>query len=149
MKALLDFFKKNSLLFIFLTPWIVDTFVTLLGQDESFWHGSLFINEAHPIYHYLLTLGPIPFIMGNVVELSIVYFFVKILPRPINLMLALGYGTGTVWSSSSWTYTILSKFLPGQEVNAFYYDCIYLILMGIIAGFCVNLYFESVFKKKK
>lgn len=143
------FFRNNSLLFIFLSPWIVDSIVTLLGQDASYWHGSLFINEAHPIYHYLLALGPIPFLMGNVVEISVVFFFVKILPRPINLMLSLGYGTGTVWSSSSWTNAILSKFFPGQEVNSFYYDCIYLTIMGIIAGLCVNVYFENIFKKKK
>lgn len=146
--TLFNFFRKNSLLFIFLSPWVVDDIVTLLGQDASYWHGSLFINEGHPIYHYLLTLGVVPFLMGNIVELSIVYFFVKILPRPLNLMLSLGYGIGTVWSSSSWTFTILSKYFPGQEVNSFYWNCAYITLMAIITGYCVNVYIEQVVRKK-
>lgn len=134
------FIQSNPLLFIVLFPWIVDIIVTLMGQDQAYWRGYVIINEAHPVYHYLLSVHPFFFIAGNIVELTLIYLFVKFLPRPLNLMLVLGYGIGTAWSSSSWTSIMLSHYFPGQQIHWFLWDCIYFTILGIISGLSMDWY---------
>src|SRR5713226_7946631 len=100
-KAIFKPFKANPLFFSFLLPLVTDTIVTLLGQDASYYQSYNTANELGPAY-FFLTTHPIIYILGAIVWITFLYWLVKRLKHPLNMMLAFGFMVGHGWGSSTW-----------------------------------------------
>lgn len=145
------FFNRNPLFFSFLFPAITDGIVTLLGQDAIFWQNYQTVNEASPAYFFLV-IHPALYIIGSIIWFVFLFWLMKKLKHPLNLVLALAFIAGHSWGSSSWIIKMMKtvglfvapdrfSLLMGWTVLILYY-----VLIGVLAGICIDRYFKEKYK---
>ena len=142
------FIRKNPLFFVFIFPIVLDTTLTLIGQDASYWRNFKTANEMAPVY-LILAYSPILFIVGSLLWYIFLYWLVKKLREPLNLILALSLIVGHTVGSSSWIRKMLIEsgtYLIGDRTSMTYSWLIlvgYFMLVGIIGGLAVNSYIKD------
>ncbi|OGM14266.1 hypothetical protein A2V80_00670 [Candidatus Woesebacteria bacterium RBG_16_39_8b] len=142
------FIRKNPLFFVFIFPIVLDTTLTLIGQDASYWRNFKTANEMAPVY-FILAYSPILFIVGSLLWYIFLYWLVKKLREPLNLILALSLIVGHTVGSSSWIRKMLIEsgtYLIGDRTSMTYSWLIlvgYFMLVGIIGGLAVNSYIKD------
>jgi len=145
------FIRKNPLFFIFIFPIVLDTTLTLIGQDASYWRNFKTANEMAPVY-FILAYSPFIFIVGSLLWYVFLYWLVKKLKEPLNLILALSLIVGHTVGSTSWIRKILFDtgiYIIGDRVSttlAWVVLVGYFVLVGIIAGLSISSYVESRLK---
>ncbi|MDP2926310.1 MAG: hypothetical protein Q8N99_08080 [Nanoarchaeota archaeon] len=126
---------------IILIPLILvmslDLIFTITGQSKDYWKNYSDYNEVNPIGQTFLSANPIYFMISYIFYIILVLFLIIKLPRPINIMLYIGFFLGHVWGSSTWISEILSRYFS-IEMNEFYSRIIYFIIIAIISGLCLN-----------
>src|SRR5437899_12115617 len=100
--------KANPLFFAFILPLLTDSIVTLLGQDALYYRSPSTANEMGVAY-FFLAAHPVIYIVGAIVWITILYWLVKQLKHPFNMMLAFGLMAGHSWGSSTWFTSWLAK----------------------------------------
>lgn len=139
--------SKNPLFFMFFIPATIDTIVTLLGQDPAYWTNYKIINEASPVYFFLLA-SPFVYITGSVVWYIFWYWAFKRLKEPLNLGITILFLIGHSWGSSSWIRKFLfdSKIYNLSSQNSIMFGwsliILYFITLSIIATYCLLIYME-------
>ena len=142
------FIRKNPLFFVFIFPIVLDTTLTLIGQDASYWRNFKTANEMAPVY-FILAYSPIVFIIGSFFWYVFLYWLVKKLKEPLNLILALSLIVGHTVGSTSWIRKMLIEsgtYLIGDRTSMTYSWLIlvgYFMLVGIIGGLAVNSYIKD------
>lgn len=132
--------SKNNLLIF--TPvilvMILDLVFTMVGQSASYWQNYSFFNEGSPLGQILM-LNPIHFILFFIFYLLLIIFLVSFLPKPFNIIVAIGFFLGHVWGSSTWLGTIFYK-LTGDYFtgNVWYLNIGYFIFIAVISGICID-----------
>ena len=144
MKINNPFSKSNIVTFIpLMLVMILDLFFTTIGQSEYYWQNYSFFNELNPVGQILLSVGPIYWILISILYIVFVLFLIANLRRPINIMAATAFFLGHAWGSASWVVEIIYKFF-GLEVNYWYANIIYFIIIAIISGFYLNKKFTEI-----
>jgi hypothetical protein len=127
--------------FIVLIPLILvmvlDLTFTIIGQSSYYWNNHSYYNEANPVGQMLLSTSPIYFVIFSVFYILFILFLVKKLPRPLNIMIYIGFFIGHIWGGASWLPEISSKFLF-IEISEFYSGIIYFIIIAIVSGLCFS-----------
>jgi len=142
-------FSKNSLLV--LTPLILvmvlDLAFTMGGQSAYYWKDYRYFNEGSPLGQFLM-LNPYFFILFFIFYLLFVFILINILPKPFNIMVAIGFFLGHVWGSSTWLETIFYR-LTGISFagNVWYLNVGYFIFIAIISGFCISKWLKMTYEK--
>lgn len=142
--------SKNPLFYAFLLPALVDGFVTLIGQDTSYWTNRI-INEASPAYYFLL-VSPWFFIAGSIVWFVFWYGMFKRLKEPWNLFLMFLFIVAHSWGSSSWIWRAmqLNGFysLDNQLSIMFAWSGVvfYFAFIAILAAYCLRIYTKKLDK---
>jgi len=141
------FIRKNPLFFVFIFPIVLDTTLTLIGQDASYWRNFKTANEMAPVY-FILAFSPILFIIGSLLWYIFLYWLVKKLKEPLNLILALTFMVGHTVGSSSWIRKILFDtgiYIIGDRASTTYSWVIlvgYFVLVGVIGGLSISYYIK-------
>lgn len=140
--------SKNPLFFAFITPAVTDTILTILGQDPAYWTNHRIINEASPVYFFLL-ISPFVYIIGSLIWYIFWYWALKHLKEPFNLAVTLLFLIGHSWGSSSWIH----KFLLDKRIyNLFSQNSImfgwsliilYFVVISSIATYCLRIYMNQ------
>jgi hypothetical protein len=123
--------------------WSVDCTLTLCGQSDAYWAGSLAqdtdgvdalhsyparVNEVNPTSHFLLAWHPLAYIAGTVLEMLILCSLIVLLPSLLALMTCLAATLGHTWGASTW----LSRFEHGFQIgNGFYLFVAVLLTAGL------------------
>ena len=143
----MSLYRKNPLFFAFIFPLFVDTTITLVGQDASYWRNFTMANEMAPVY-YILAYSPIVFIVGSLLWYMFLYWLVKKLKEPLNLILVLSLMVGHTVGSSSWIRKILLEsgiYVIGDRTSTTFSWIIlvgYFVLVGVIGGFAISSYMK-------
>lgn len=146
-----ELFKRNPLFFSFLSPSLTDGIITLLGQDRTFWQDYRTVNEASPAYFFLI-VHPGLYIIGAVVWFIFLFWLMKKLKHPLNLMLALAFIAGHAWGSSAWLIRLVKNiglYLPYDRISilaGWTVLVLYYVLIGIIAALSINQYFKNRYR---
>ena len=142
--------SKNKLIgkhLLILVPLILvislDLIFTIIGQPSSYWQNYSDYDEMNPLGQMLLSTSPILFIIVSFLYILLVIFLIIKIPKPINIMIYIGFFLGHAWGGASWTSSILSKYFL-IELNYFYSSLIYFILIAIISGLCFNKKFQNL-----
>ena len=115
----------------------LDTFFTLFGQSESYWHNYNFFNEGSPLGQTLM-LNPLYFISFMVVYIILTLILITSLKKPFNIILGIGLFLGHSWGSASWIPIIFYKLIGNHDINEWYLTISYFIIISIVSGLCVN-----------
>jgi len=143
MKTNNPFSKQNILILIpLILVMILDLTFTLVGQPESYWYNYKFFNEGSPLGPVLMSYHPGYFILFFVFYLLFVLFLATNLPRPLNIIVAIGFFLGHAWGSSSWMQVIIYRFLS-IRINEWYSVIGYFVIIAIISGFCINQWLKT------
>lgn len=140
--------KKNLLI---LTPvilvMILDLVFTMAGQPARYWQNYGSFSEGSPLGQTLM-LNPAYFILFFIFYLFFVILLASFLPRPFNIMIAIGFFLGHVWGSSTWLGTIFYK-LTGDYFsgNIWYLNVGYFIFIAVISGFCISKWLKITYEK--
>ena len=140
-------FTNNPLFFAFLFPALVDAIWTIAGQDSSYWQNPQSAREGGPLY-YILVTSPFLYMLLAVLWFIFLYWLLKKLKSPYNLIVAIMFISGHTWGSSTWIIKSLSQspmlvsvsyreiFLVEWTVMA-----VYCIIIAVFAGLSINYYF--------
>lgn len=137
--------RRNPLFFAFLLPAVVDGFLTLFGQSKNYWQNTSLVNEASPVYVFLV-LSPWLFILGSVVWFLIWYRVIKAVKEPFNFGLMFLFIAGHSWGSGSWIWKLIKEsyfYQPNNRISimiAWGLVVFYFIVIATIAGYCLRLY---------
>lgn len=140
---------RNPLFFAFIFPLVTDTALTLAGQDPSYWSNYATANEAAPI-RFLLAAHPLIFLGASLVWYLFLYWLVKRIKHPVNLMVALGFMVGHTTGSESWIVRIIltSGWLEaGQRSSTtllWLTTAGYFVLVGIVGGLAISSYIQQL-----
>ncbi len=112
--------------------WSVDCTLTLCGQSERYWAGSVArstdgiaslhnysasVNEVGPTSRYLLTVHPLAYVAGTVLAMLVLCALILLLPASLALMTCLAATLGHTWGATTW----LSRFQYGYQIgNGFF-----------------------------
>jgi hypothetical protein len=138
----------NPLFFALALPFFTDATFTLLGQGPSYWRDHRLADEVSPSY-FFLAIHPVAYIAMAMIGSALLYWLVRHLREPLNIMLALAFVGGSTWGSSTWLQPRFEKVLSSgviyQEALLFGWGLltIYFALVGILAGFCFVLYMQQ------
>jgi hypothetical protein len=139
--------QKNKSNFIVLIPLIlvmvVDIAFTIIGQSKDYWQNYSNFNEANPMGQILLSAGPIYTVIFSALYILLIIFLIKKLPKPLNIMIYIGFFVGHIWGGVSWLPEILEKFFS-IEISEFNSGIIYFIIIAIISGFCFSKRIEKL-----
>lgn len=139
---------KNPLFFAFFLPALVDGFVTVLGQDSSYWTNRV-VSEASPAYYFLL-VSPWLFALGSIVWFVFWYWVFRKLEEPFNLFLMFLFIVSHSWGSSSWIWKIMKQsgiYIPSSQpsvIFAWLLMVFYFALIAFFATYCLRLYSKRV-----
>ena len=138
MKINNPFSKSNVVIFIpLILVMVLDLIFTTIGQPERYWQNYNFFNELNPIGQILLSAGPVYWILISILYIVFVLFLIANLRKPFNIMVATAFFLGHAWGSASWITEIFYKFFH-TEINYWYANIIYFIIIAIISGFCIS-----------
>lgn len=148
MKILKSLFVNNPLYFAILLPMIADGTLTILGQDVSYWTNNKLANEASPAY-FVMAFSPVLFILGSLAWYVFMYWLIKRIKHPFNLMFTVALIAGHTWGSAGWMSKILRESLyldftlRSHILFSWSIKIIYFALIGIIAGLSITQYIKS------
>lgn len=137
--------KKNPLYFAFFFPMLMDGILTLAGQDANYWQNFKLANEASLAYFAMAT-HPALFILGTPLWLVFMYWLIKKVKHPYNLMLSSTLIAGHTWGSSTWISKIIrdSNLLDLTNrtdiLTSWLAKIIYFVIIGVVAGYSLSLY---------
>jgi hypothetical protein len=140
------FVSRNPLFFAFIFPAMVDGFITLLGQDSTYWSNRV-VNEASPAY-YALVISPWLFTIGSIFWFIFWYWVFKKLKEPLNIFLMFLFIAGHSWGSSSWFWKIMgvtNVYSPSNQLSVMFawgIVILYFALIAIIATYGMRIYIE-------
>jgi hypothetical protein len=123
--------------------WSVDCTLTLCGQPDAYWAGSLAqntdgvnslhsyparVHEVNPTSHHLLAWHPLAYIAGTILEMLILCSLILLLPSALALMTCLAATLGHAWGASTW----ISRFEHGFQIgNGFFLVVAVLLTAGL------------------
>jgi hypothetical protein len=126
-----------------LLVWAVDCTLTLCGQSEAYWagggarntdgvtslhHYGTGVNEVSPASRYLLTVHPLAYVAGTVLEMLVLCSLIMLLPSTLALMTCLAATLGHTWGATTW----LSRFQHGYQLgNGFFLVVAVIVAAGI------------------
>lgn len=112
--------------------WSVDSTLTLCGQSRAYWAGSVVrhtdgitslhdysasVNEVGPTSRYLLTMHPLAYVAGTVLEMLVLCSLIMLLPPTLAVMTCLVATLGHTWGATTW----LSGYQYGYQIgNGFF-----------------------------
>lgn len=133
-------FSKSNILILFplVLVMVLDLIFTLVGQPEIYWQNYSLFDEGSPLGPVLLSYHPGYFVLFFIFYLLFVLYLINNLPRPFNIMVAVGFFLGHVWGSVSWVSTIFYKLAGTYAISHWYLAISYFIIIAIISGFCIN-----------
>jgi hypothetical protein len=127
--------------------WSVDCTLTLCGQSAAYWAGSGTrstdgitslhhypspVNEVAPTSRHLLTLHPLAFVAGAVLEMCILCSLILLLPPSLAVMACLAATLGHTWGATTW----LSRLQYGYQIgNGFFLLVAFILAAGIQAWY--------------
>ncbi|MBI2334348.1 hypothetical protein HYU96_00955 [Candidatus Daviesbacteria bacterium] len=141
--------RDNPLFFAFLLPAFVDSVITLLGQTPQYWSQQRIVNEANPVYYFLL-VSPWLYIIGSIIWFAIWYWVIKKIKEPFNIFLMFLFTIGHSWGSSTWILRFLREqglFRYGDQLSQMIGWAIIILYFSIVALFAS--YFLLIYLKKK
>ena len=144
----MSIFRKNPLFFTFIFPLLADTTLTLVGQDASYWKNFKTANEMAPVY-FILAFSPIVFIVGSLLWYVFLYWLIKKLKHPLNLIVALSLMVGHTVGSQSWIKKILYDsgiYVIGDRgsTNVAWLILVgYYVLVGTVASLAISAYIKN------
>ena len=116
---------------------ILDLVFTVVGQSAYYWQNYGFFNEGSPLGQILM-LNPACFILFFIFYLLFVIFLLGFLPKPFNIMVAVGFFLGHAWGSASWIPTIFHKLTGVYTINDWYLNIGYFVIIAMISGIFIN-----------
>jgi len=140
--------KNNPLFFAFFFPALMDTVITILGQDAEYWSSSRIVNEASPVY-YLLLVSPWLFLLGSVVWFVFWYWLFKKLKDSFKIFLMFLFIAGHSWGSGSWIIKMFRDapihILGNRSSIIFAWSLVifYFALIAGIAAYCLRIYMQK------
>ena len=140
--------NKNPLYFAFLLPAIIDGFLTLFGQSSQYWSANRIVNEASPVYYFLLH-SPWLFVLGSFFWFAFWYWIFKRLKEPFNLFIMFLFISGHSWGSSSWIWNIMKRnqfYNPSDQFSvilAWFIVVLYFGVIALTATYCLRNYFQN------
>ena len=141
--------RNNLLFFVFMFPLVADTTLTLVGQDASYWSDFTTANEAAPL-RFLLTTHPALFVFVSLAWYAVLYWLIKKLRDPLNLMIAISLMVGHTVGSESWIVKILLSQTAILEMNRrtavtmiWSITVGYFLLVGIFGGLALSAYLRQ------
>jgi hypothetical protein len=146
MKIKNPFSRQNIFVLIpLILVMIIDFVFTVVGQPETYWQNHNYFNEGSPLGQILM-LNPAHFIIFFVFYILFVIVLAGILPRPVNITVALGFYLGHIWGSSTWLGTIFYKITGDEYIliyGSWYLTVGYFAAIAIISGFCINKWLKK------
>lgn len=139
---------KNPLFLVFILPLLTDTTLTLLGQNQTYWNNFKSANEMAPVY-YLLKTHPAVFIAASLIWYIFLYWLIKKLKYPLNLIVALSLMVGHTVGSQSWIKKMLYDsgiYVIGDRgsTNIAWLILVgYYVLVGTVAALSISKYFKN------
>jgi hypothetical protein len=97
--------------------WSADCTLTLCGQSRAYWggtdpritdgvtsllHYSASVSELAPTSRYLLTVHPLAFLGGTVLEIVVLCLLMLLLPPRLALVISLAATLGHTWGATTW-----------------------------------------------
>lgn len=147
MKKLQKYISLNPLFYAFLLPLFMDAFMTLYGQDVSYWINYKNVNEAAPIY-FILQKSPYAYLLLEIVWFVFVYILVKKLKHPINLMLTMLFIVGHTHGSTGWILRSMrhADFYDHSRQSITIVWCLmiaYFASIGVWSSYFLSQYFKK------
>ncbi len=135
--------SKSIFVIAVLLPNVIDHIVTLLGQPSEYWQNYAKSNEAALIT--LLGHGPIIFIIGSIVYISILAFLLFKLPSKYSLPLGIFAFVGHAWGSASWIPGIL--YSHNINANEWVVSLVYFLVLSIFLSLGIGKWAGDSFKE--
>jgi len=139
----------NPLFFCFFLPLAADTTLTLVGQDASYWNDFSTANEAAPL-RFLLTTHPALFVFVSLAWYAVLYWLIKKLRDPLNLMIAISLMVGHTVGSESWivkillSQTAITQMGRNTALTMIWSTTVgYFLLVGIFGGLALSAYLRQ------
>lgn len=132
-------FSKSDIIILIplILVMVLDLTFTIIGQPNYYWNNHSYYQEENPVGQILLSSSPLYFIVFSVFYILFTLFLVVKLPKPLNIMVYIGFFISHAWAGASWLPEILSRFFLIQT-NEFYSGIVYFIIIAIISGLCFN-----------
>lgn len=140
--------RTNPLFFAFIFPALVDSVVTLLGQPPQYWQPQRVVNEASPIYYFLL-VSPWLYFFASLLWFAFWYWVIRKLKEPLNIFLMFLFTIGHSWGSSTWIIRFLKQvglFQYGDQISemiGWIIIILYFSIVGILATKFLIIYIKS------
>jgi hypothetical protein len=140
--------RHNPLFFAFFFPALMDGATTLLGQGSQYWSTSRAVNEASPVYYFLL-VSPWLFLFGSIVWFIFWYWLFKRLKEPLSLLLMFLFISGHSWGSAGWLMKMFKQSgvytLDNQPSIIFAWSLLifYFVITAGIATYCLRIYLKE------
>src|SRR3989344_9253208 len=141
------FFSKSRILLPLLIVMELDLVFTLLGQPSCYWDNPVECCEGCLIGKIILSRGPIFFIGFFVIYTLVSCILYKMLRKPYDNIVYMTLFLGHSWGSASWLQKLFINFLH-CEINEWYLNIGYFIVVGIIFGVCSKTPFHAPEKEK-
>jgi len=127
---------RSRVLGLCLTPLLIcalDYMLTLLGQSDAYWAGDYQrVNEASPMFNYLLQIHPAAFIAGMAVWMTVFVGLILLLPDTLALIVSIAVAFGHSAGAATWLWW---RFEYGyQAVNGMILAVAALLGLGIRYG---------------
>jgi len=138
----------NPLFFTFLFPAFFDSAITLLGQTPQYWSHQRIVNEASPVYYFLL-VSPWLYIIGSIIWFAIWYWIIKKIKEPFNFFLMFLFIIGHSWGSSTWILRFLREqglFQNGDQFSQMIEWAtmiLYFSIVGLFASYFLLIYLRK------
>lgn len=136
---------RNPLFYMLLLPVAADLILTLAGQPAAYWQDYRRANEMSPAF-FILTTHPLLFAAAGACYVAALYWGLRWLRAPLNLMAACGFLVGHTWGGSSWLESGLLRWsrslaaAPWASFLAWGGLISYFVLVGICAGAALGVY---------
>lgn len=150
MSIIYQVFINNPLYFSFFIPMIMDGVMTLVGQEKTYWKNFKTVNEASPAYYFLI-IHPYLFLVGGIFWFILMYWLIKLLNQPVNVILSCLFIAGHSWGSTSWLQKILRRnniLNPKNRSSillSWFILVLYFLIIGVTAGISFSFYFSQLY----
>ncbi len=140
--------SKNPLFFALFLPALIDSLITLSGQDPSYWVNHATVNEGSPAFYFLI-VSPWFYLLGTALWFVFWYWAVKHLKEPLNLFAMFIFTIGHSWGASTWIRRMFweSDFYQTNNRASIFTDwslvIIFFALISLNATYCLKIYLDN------
>jgi len=116
---------------------VLDFGLTLLGQNQNYWHDYTQVNELNPIAEYFLKIHPAIFIVAIFGYLLFCLLLILVLKRSLNLILVLFLLLCHSWGALSWVILLFKRWFPETSwygTSRWYLILTYYVLIAVLSG---------------